>query len=84
MLKIFGRVLLDLVLFQEAIELVTRTDAEKRAELVAGDAPLAVGFEAAGFESRAGKVPAGLCERGGQIVGNFEGDLHCDLQNRMP
>jgi hypothetical protein len=46
MIEIFGRVLLDLVLFQEAVELEPRRHAQENAELVAGEPALAIRFNA--------------------------------------
>lgn len=46
---------------QEAIEIPARGDAEQQPELVSGEAVLAVGFEAPGFEGGAGgSWPSGI------------------------
>jgi hypothetical protein len=58
------------MLFQEAVELIARGNTQKYSELTGGNAPLAVGFEADGFERRAGRVLTGRR----QFVGDFEGD----------
>src|SRR5208337_175220 len=71
-LKVLGRVFLDAMLFQEAVELVARGDAQERAELVARQASLAVSFDADGFERGANGVPAPRGEVGRQLVGNFQ------------
>src|SRR5207249_552714 len=76
MLEIFGSVLFDLMLLQEAVELVTGGDAEKGAELVTGNAPFTIGFDAKSLQSSASRVLAGRGESGGQFVGDFERDPH--------
>jgi hypothetical protein len=68
-LKIFRRVFLHPMLFQEGVELVARGDAQQRAELVAREAPLTVGFQADGFQGGAGGVLAGWGEAGGNSSG---------------
>ncbi len=68
-LKILSCVLLDPMLFQEAIELVARRDAQESAELVARQAAFTVGFEGEGFQCSASGVPAGRGESRGQMVG---------------
>jgi hypothetical protein len=58
--KILDRVVVDFVLLQEAVEFRARADAQERAELVPGDAPLPVRFEArASKAARAGSWPCG-------------------------
>jgi hypothetical protein len=72
LLEIFNRVIENLMLFQEAIEFVARGNTQEHSELIAGDAPLAVGLKPDGFERSAG----GVLARGRQLVRDFESDPH--------
>ena len=76
LIKILDRVVVDFVLFEEAIELVARGDAQERAELVPGNAPLPIGFEGECLQSGAGRFLAMGQEGCCQIIGNSDRDLH--------
>ena len=76
MVKIFDRVVVDFVLLEEAVEFIAGGDAQERAELVSGDAPLPVGFEAEGLQSGAGRLLSGRQQGRRQIVGKGDRDLH--------
>ena len=76
MFKIAGRVRLNLMLLQEGIEFPARRDSEEDAELVGGEAALAVKLRGRWLRGRRGRVLASEREGGGQLIGDIERDLH--------
>ena len=53
--ELFERVHLDLALFEQRVQVPAGGEAEQGTELVFGEAALAEGFEAPGFEGGAGQ-----------------------------
>lgn len=76
MLKVFNRVLLDLVILQKGVKFETRRHAQKRSQLVTRYPSLAVSFDGEGFE----RGPRRFLPSPDQWRDEFVRDGNSDLQ----
>jgi hypothetical protein len=75
-IKIFGSIALHTMILQESIQFPAGRDCQESAELVGGEAALAIGFEGERLQRGAGGVLAGGREGRGQLIGNIQRDPH--------
>src|SRR5208337_1077614 len=74
--EILNGIVANFVLLQKSVQLEQRGDAQQRAELVAAQAPLAIGLQANSFQCGTRKISPRASKNGGQFVRDFERDLH--------